>query len=104
MSNVRSKRDFNEKLDVALNGKKNTVVMNRERYDLIVETLQRLHRECERPRSSTEYKWMNKYYLTESNGVSKITKIGANTLLVAKEDFFDVINEAHIKQDMEGAM
>ncbi|XP_061570040.1 DNA endonuclease RBBP8 [Cololabis saira] len=98
-----TKRDiYYRKLEVSLSGKSgNTVVIDREKYGLISASLQRLQGGG-KPRSPQDYAWMRKYHLVDCNGESKIAKRGLTTLLVAKEDLFDVISEAHIRTGHAG--
>ncbi|QQP55176.1 Hypothetical protein FKW44_008278, partial [Caligus rogercresseyi] len=85
------------KLDEALKNKAgNTIVIDKQYYESISSSLQRLRLDC-KPRSSQEYLWKSRYELIDCNGVLKVAKRGLNKLIVPKEDLFDTIFEVHIK-------
>ncbi|QQP31420.1 Uncharacterized protein FKW44_025029, partial [Caligus rogercresseyi] len=75
----------------------NTSILDKETYGKILAFLKKYEVDNQSTLTQIEHAWKNRYQLILQNGVHKIARRGHTTLVVPKENLFEVINETHMK-------
>src|SRR5262249_32630663 len=73
--------------------RKNCLILSREDYDKRCSRLKLIAKNG--PAENNDYRLIKKYEIKRFGATEKLGRVGTDQFIVHKEEFFDVLNEAH---------